>query len=85
LLLDVVAKRMELSREIGTLKKEQNVTIYQLDRWNEILRTRTQYDAASGLTLNKDFIIKFFELIHEESIHQQTQVMNSRDLPGENV
>mgnify|MGYP003338854488 FL=1 len=73
-LLEHLAKRMELAREIGWIKKENKVTVYQLERWSEILRTRPA--VAERLNLSRDFIMKLFEIIHEESIHQQTSLMN---------
>jgi chorismate mutase len=84
-LLEKISRRMELSRRIGQLKKENDVIIYQLERWNEILRTRRQFRTDGELELTPDFIVKLFELIHEESIHQQTQVMNARQQSGEKV
>ncbi|MFM9053166.1 MAG: chorismate mutase, partial [Bacteroidota bacterium] len=63
------AKRMELSKEIGAIKKENDVTIYQLKRWSDIVSSRPEWAVESGL--NRDFIRKIFEIIHEESIHQQ--------------
>lgn len=73
-ILVLMAERMRVAREIGQYKKENNMTILQVERWSEILRTRQQ----SGLTkdLSKDFIFKFYELIHQESIQHQTEVMN---------
>jgi chorismate mutase len=73
-LLLQIAGRMELAREIGRIKKENKVTIYQLERWNEILRTRPA--EADSLRISREFILKLFELIHEESIHQQGDLMN---------
>lgn len=80
-LLQLLFKRMLLSREIGELKKEHNVIIYQLDRWNDILKSRPAEAEGPDPLLTRDFIIKLFELVHEESIHQQTQVMYKQDLP----
>ena len=73
-LLDRMAERMEIAREIGRYKKENNMTILQVERWNEILRTRLQY--GSGQELSTDFITRLYELIHQESILHQTRVMN---------
>jgi chorismate mutase len=84
-ILEKISRRMEISRDIGKLKKEHDVIIYQLERWSEILRTRKAYRPADGPELTPDFIVKLFELIHEESIHQQTQVMNTVSRSGEKV
>jgi chorismate mutase len=74
-ILDKMSERMMIAREIGLYKKENNITILQVERWTEILRTRM----ALGLTkdLTEEFIKKLYALIHDESIHQQTTVMYS--------
>jgi chorismate mutase len=76
-ILSLMADRMKIAREIGQYKKENNMTILQVERWNEILKTRQ----LSGLEkeLTREFIVHLYELIHEESIYHQTQVMNSED------
>ena len=74
-ILNRISERMEVAREIGKYKKENNITILQVERWNEILRTRLQFGMDHELT--KEFILKMYELIHDESILQQTQMMNS--------
>lgn len=76
-ILQFMAERMSIAREIGQYKKENNMTILQVERWNEILRTRQ----LSGLQkdLSRDFIIQLYEKIHDESIYHQTQVMNTSE------
>ena len=73
-ILTMLAKRMKVAREIGRYKKENNMTILQVERWNEILRTRRE--SGLNMDLSADFITKLYELIHDESIQHQTQVMN---------
>ena len=80
-ILELMAKRMNVAREIGQYKKEHNMTILQVKRWEEILRTRTQLGVEHELT--PEFVAKMYELIHNESIHHQTQVMNRTDIPNE--
>jgi chorismate mutase len=75
-ILNKVSQRMEVAREIGKYKKENNITILQVQRWNEILRTRLQFGMDHELT--REFILKMYELIHDESILQQTQMMNTK-------
>lgn len=36
-MLDLLAQRMKLSESIGIHKKQKNISIFQLNRWNEIL------------------------------------------------
>jgi chorismate mutase len=82
-ILKMMAERMKVAREIGEYKKEHNMTILQLQRWQEIFRTRTKLGVEHELT--PEFVAKMYELIHSESIHQQTQVMNRSDVGNETL
>lgn len=75
-LLTLIAKRMEVAKQIGQYKKEKNITILQPDRWAEI--KDLQVDNASKLGLSYKFITKYLEAIHQESIRHQTTVMNQK-------
>lgn len=77
-LLNVLKKRMNVIEQIGQYKKEQHITIFQLERWQEILRTRSQW--AEKLGIPRAHIEKLCILLHEESIRLQTEVMNKKDL-----
>ena len=73
-LLRTLGNRMKISEKIGRYKKEQNITILQPNRWNEILEDRLAKGLKLGLS--EEFIIKLFKDIHQESINFQTKVMN---------
>lgn len=73
-LIHVLKKRAQIIEEIGTYKKEHNITIFQLDRWQEILRTRAQL--AQKLGLSPNHVEKICQLLHEESIRIQNGLMN---------
>jgi chorismate mutase len=73
-LMDIFEHRMAISRKIGEYKKQNNITILQTSRWDEILRNKIEQAAKKGL--GEEFIIKVFRAIHEESINHQTRVMN---------
>jgi len=75
-LLQVVSKRMSIVQKIGEYKKENNVTILQIKRWEEILRNQLQ--TGNNLALSSDFIKHLYLLIHDESIRLQTGVMNEK-------
>jgi chorismate mutase len=75
-LIDWLSKRMELIEQIGIYKQENNITVLQLDRWLEILHTRSAWAEEKGL--DKEFIQKIYKLLHKESIRIQTGVMNER-------
>jgi len=73
-LLELLSKRMRISREIGIYKKEHNMPILQTPRFNEILEGRSK--AGVAMDLNPDFVKKILSNIHEESVRQQMEVMN---------
>ena len=73
-LMDILAKRMRVCREIGTFKKEHNMTILQTGRYNEILDKRGAQGSLCGM--DSDFVKQVFELIHEESVRQQMEIIN---------
>jgi len=72
-IIDLIAKRMELSRRIGELKKEYNLTIYQPDRWREIVATCTR--RAEAHQISQAFVLEIYEKIHHESIRTQLSVL----------
>ena len=76
-LLDLLAVRMDLSKQIGVYKKQNNVTILQLKRWHEILKRVSKNSNALGLS--EDFIQDLFNLIHGESIRQQTYIQTDQN------
>jgi chorismate mutase len=73
-LLRTLGNRMKISEKIGKYKKEQNITILQPNRWNELLEDRLAKGLKLGLS--EEFIIRLFKDIHQESINFQTRVMN---------
>jgi chorismate mutase len=80
-ILVLMARRMNLAKQIGQYKKDNNMTILQVERWNEILKTRRKSGLEKELTL--DFVVRLYELIHEESILHQTCVMNPNEMKEE--
>ncbi len=73
-LIETLAKRMRISREIGLFKKEHSLTILQRDRYDEIIAKRCAQGTQCGM--GTEFMRKIFEAIHEESINQQMDVLN---------
>jgi len=73
-IMSKLAARMKISEKIGQYKKENNVTILQVNRWEEIMQTRIALCRAMGL--NDEFTSDLLKLIHHESIQVQTKVMN---------
>jgi chorismate mutase len=79
-IVNAMRKRVQIIEQIAAYKKDHNITIFQLERWQEILRTRAQW--ADKLGLSRPHVEKLCQLLHEESIRVQNEVMNARDLSG---
>lgn len=73
-IMQKLANRMKISEKIGQYKKENNVTILQVGRWEEIVQTRVSLGKAMGL--DEGFTRDLLRLVHHESIQVQTKVMN---------
>lgn len=73
-LMQLLAKRMRVCREIGQYKKEHNMTVLQAQRYNEILDKRGAQGALCGM--DSQFIKNIFEAVHEESVRQQIEIIN---------
>jgi chorismate mutase len=73
-LMDLLAKRMRVCREIGQYKKEHNMTVLQTSRYNEILDKRGAQGSLLGM--GPEFVAHVFESIHEESVRQQMEIIN---------
>ena len=73
-LIEQLAKRMRISREIGQYKREHGMTIVQTNRYSEILAKRGAQGVLCGMS--GEFVQTVFEAIHEESVRQQVEVMN---------
>lgn len=73
-ILEILGKRMQISEQIGALKKTNNVAVLQNKRWNEILEKMVAEGEQRGLS--EEFILKLFKAIHQESITHQEKVIN---------
>lgn len=74
-LLELLSKRMRISREIGVYKKEHNMPVLQSPRYSEILEKRSRM--GETMELNPDFIKNILKEIHEESVRQQMIIMGN--------
>ena len=72
-LLQLLARRMEVSAQIGEYKRNNNITVVQMDRWKKILEDHVVTGEEMGLS--PILINKVFEAIHQASIERQTRVM----------
>ncbi len=74
-LMQILSQRMSIAEKIGEYKKNNNITILQTNRWNEILDRA--FKKGEKLNLSKEFITKYFDAVHMESINHQNKIMNS--------
>jgi len=74
-LMQIIGQRMKISEKIGTYKKDNNITILQTNRWNSILERA--FAKGEKLGLSKEFITKYFDAVHMESINHQNKIFNS--------
>jgi chorismate mutase len=74
-LMQILGQRMKVAEKIGEYKKNNNITILQTNRWNEILERA--FKKGEKLNLSKEFITKYFDAVHMESINHQNKIMNS--------
>lgn len=74
-LMQILSQRMKVAESIGNYKKENNITILQTNRWNAILERA--FAKGEKLGLSKEFVTKYFDAVHMESINHQNKIMNS--------
>ncbi|MDR6922294.1 MULTISPECIES: chorismate mutase [Chryseobacterium] len=75
-LIELLSQRMKISEKIGKLKKENDIAIFQPERWKVITEYATQKAKETGMS--QEFIEKVFKAIHEESIEVQNNIMIDR-------
>lgn len=74
-LLQVLSTRMKVAQKIGEYKKNNDITILQTNRWNEILDRAIA--KGNNLGLSDEFVTKYMDAVHMESINQQNKIMNN--------
>ncbi|MGY5846558.1 chorismate mutase [Salegentibacter sp. HM20] len=75
-LIELLSRRMKISDEIGRVKKDQNVSVLQTKRWNEILGNMVLEGERHGLS--EEFILRLFKAVHQESINHQEKIMKAK-------
>ena len=76
-ILNAIRNRMNVAQKIGQYKKQHGITIYQKERWAQIVASRKKI--AQQLSLSQPFLDMYLDAIHLESIRQQNSVMNPLD------
>lgn len=73
-LLTLLEERMKVVNKIGLYKKENRITILQPSRWKEIMESAVEKGRMHHLS--DDLVITLFKAIHQESINNQTKILN---------
>ncbi len=76
-LLEILSERMDLVRAIGQYKKDNGITVLQINRWRGIRQDRLQNGLSLGLT--EEMILALYELIHMESIQLQERIIHGKN------
>jgi chorismate mutase len=75
-ILEVLAKRMAISTQIGEYKRDNDITILQVNHWKQLINS--SIESGAMLNLPSEFVKGLYQLIHDESIRRQTEVMNKK-------
>jgi chorismate mutase len=73
-IVDLISKRMQLVETIGFEKEQNMISIFQPERWDEIIKRLIEIGKQKNLS--EEFIFSLIEAIHIESIHHQSKKMN---------
>ena len=75
-LFEILSSRMQLSEEVGILKRENNTTVLQQEHWNKLISKRLTQ--SNDYHLTNQFVRTLMDAIHQESIRHQTRIMNPK-------
>jgi len=75
-LIELLARRISIVREIGHWKRRHTISIFQPERWASILLDRAESSVRKGLS--ESFARDLFERIHEESLTIQANIPPKR-------
>ncbi|MBD5418666.1 MAG: bifunctional 3-deoxy-7-phosphoheptulonate synthase/chorismate mutase type II [Bacteroides sp.] len=76
-LMEILAKRFEVAREIGRYKKLHRMPVVQATRYNDVIKSRV--NTGTAMQMDKEFLKTILLAIHDESVRQQIEIINDRD------
>jgi chorismate mutase len=79
-LISILKKRFHLVRQIGKVKKEMGLPVFQKSRWTQLIRDRIKLglEADGRRSISSLFIRDLFTLIHSESLDLQAKHRKSK-------
>ncbi len=75
-IMDALAKRISVVEKIAQHKKDKNLSILQMNRWEALLNEKIGLGQRMGL--EADFIKKIYQEIHINSIKTQKAIITSK-------
>ena len=76
-LLETIGKRIELTKKLGDYKKSHNMTVLQVNRWQQVLEDRIRQ--AEYLGLDEKLVKEIYQLLHNQSVKIQSQMLNEEE------
>ncbi len=73
-LIEILEARMKVAGEIGEFKRNNDMIVLQNSRWGEVIEQSIALGQTKGLS--REFVSKIFKAIHQESINNQTEIIN---------
>ena len=73
-LIEILEARMKVANEIGEFKRDNDMIVLQNNRWSEVIEQSIILGKTKGLS--PEFVSKIFKAIHQESINNQTEIIN---------
>lgn len=73
-IIKLISERFKLVDDIAVYKKENNITIFQAERWDDIIKRIA--DLADMNDIDREYIIRIFNIIHQASIDRQNSIIN---------
>ena len=77
-ILYALGARMQISRQIGEYKKNNNIAIVQASRWDSLIEKVVE--KGQGYNLPENFLTDVFNAIHEASIEVQNEIISDKNL-----
>jgi len=75
---NLLSERMNLSKQIAEIKIAKDMTVFQPNRWQEVMDKIISISKEQGL--NKEFIKEIYNVIHQESIKIQENIVNKKEV-----
>ena len=73
-LLQLLLQRNSVSLKIAEIKRANNLSVLQLDRWERLLQSHLAQAEAMGLSA--EYVRRIFEEIHAESVRLQNEALH---------